>query len=136
MFGRARLRSTTSFSERRMAIDWRQHALCSCRSIRPESWRHSLRKCARSWSRVRTVSSTRLRAFCTMASVAVIGTGCTHGSPSSPEVARQLSRAVLAEADVALVARLLEVADTRRLDTTLVDQALSSRTPYVRALGV
>jgi cyclophilin family peptidyl-prolyl cis-trans isomerase len=47
------------------------------------------------------------------------------GSPAVP----------LGDADVQTLASLLEVADTRRADTTRIDQALSSSTPFVRAFA-
>ena len=51
------------------------------------------------------------------------------------DVVAGTSIGVLSDADVALVARLLEIADTRRRDTVVIDQALASRSSYIRSLG-
>ncbi len=71
-----------------------------------------------------------------MAFIAGAAVACTSAaaigsaSPGAPSEVR------LGDPDVQVLAALLEAADTRRPDTTLVDQALTSPTPFIRAYGV
>lgn len=55
--------------------------------------------------------------------------GCSHQPPSTDVGGASAS---LGSEDIATIASLLEVADTRRRDTTVVDRALASPTPFVR----
>ena len=89
-----------------------------------------------SWNvapRARSAPAIRI-AFAVLTTVASVGSAWAQQSPGRPNsVARGSS--VLSDADVALVARLLEVADTRRRDTVVIDHALASPSSYIRSLG-
>jgi len=62
-----------------------------------------------------------------------IAGACAGGSPAASLTPNAPPAARLSDADVQLLASLLEVGDTRRADTVLVDRALGSRTSLVRA---
>jgi cyclophilin family peptidyl-prolyl cis-trans isomerase len=69
----------------------------------------------------------------TIALLTLVAGACAHqrGAPAESSA----TTSILTDADVLLVARLLEAADTRRRDTLLVDEALSSKVSYVRSVG-
>jgi len=68
---------------------------------------------------------------------ALVAAACASGSRATPDAIAggRSSGTTLTTGDVDVLASLLEAADTRRADTTLIDRALASPNPFVRAFA-
>jgi len=77
--------------------------------------------------------STILAVLLLVAAIALAA--CGRARATGPIETVSSTAVLLSDADVQTLAALLEAADTRRADTTGIDQALSSTTPFVRAFA-
>jgi cyclophilin family peptidyl-prolyl cis-trans isomerase len=77
--------------------------------------------------------STILAALLLLAAIAL--SACGRARATGPIETVSSTAVLLSDADVQTLALLLEAADTRRADTTGIDQALSATTPFVRAFA-
>ena len=78
-------------------------------------------------------SSRSNAALALLAAIALSGCGPARTTGSIERVSS--TAVILDDANVQILASLLEAADTRRADTLHIDQALSSPTPFVRAFA-
>jgi cyclophilin family peptidyl-prolyl cis-trans isomerase/HEAT repeat protein len=79
------------------------------------------------------LSRARCRRVVALAAAGLATAGCMSGSTRSRTSTEKLEVRPLAVSDEGLLADLLEVADVRRPDTAVVDRALASRSPFIRA---
>ena len=63
----------------------------------------------------------------------LIMAACARGTAAGSDDASRPPAGGLSQSDIGLLAELLAVADSRRPDTTVIDRALESKTPFVRA---
>lgn len=79
------------------------------------------------------LNSARCRRVAALAVAGLATVGCMSAPSRSRTSADKLAAGPLAATDEALLADLLEVADARRADTAVVDRALASPSPFIRA---
>lgn len=87
-----------------------------------------------SWN-VRSLTPDHRRLWAALCLAGVALAACTSAAVVGSVASAAGSGIRLADSDVQMLGALLEAADARRPDTALVDRALASPTPFVRAYG-